>query len=342
MTHLNNTLISIIVPVYNASKYLRECINSISKQSYRNIEILLVDDGSSDNSLRICNELSEFDNRIKVLAKKNGGASSARNFGIDAATGEWIAFVDSDDLIQPFYIEHLLNAVKESDVDFVVSGIQYWNVKTNERQNLSYKRSYLIADKTIEAITKNKIHLNGGPVSKLYKASIVKDNNIYFNENMSFAEDCDFMLRYFSHIRSIAFIENSDYVYRLTPNSLSHRQLSYETELYCLNEMVKRYNDIHRLYTDSNLNEYKASVMQYFLRTVRSANRSNITFKECLYNMNKIYELFVKFYLNEEYRIYRPYCRNEMLIYNLFTKKHLCATILYCKYMYTIFKRLKA
>ena len=340
--HLNDKLISIIVPVYNAGKYLKDCVFSICKQSYNELEILLVDDGSSDDSLEICKELSATDNRIKVLTKSNGGASSARNFGVDAATGEWIAFVDSDDFIQPLYIERLFNAVKEYGVDFVVSGIQYWDVKTNERQNRSYKKAYLIADKTIEAILKKRIYLNGGPVSKLYKTSIVKDNNIYFNEKMSFAEDCDFMLRYFSHIESIAFIDNSDYIYRLTPNSLSHRQLSYETELYCLNEMVKRYNDIHSLYTDSDLNEYKASVMQYFLRTVSSANRSDLTFKESLYNMNHVYELFRKFYLNEEYRIYRPYCRNEMLIYNLFAKNHLCAVILYCKYMYPVLKRLKS
>ena len=179
-------------------------------------------------------------------------------------------------------------------------------------------------------------------MSKLYKTSIVKGNNIYFNEKMSFAEDCDFMLRYFSHIGSIAFIDNSDYIYRLTPNSLSHRQLSYETELYCLNEMVKRYNDIHSLYTDYDLNEYKASIMQYFLRSVSSANRSNVSFKECLYNLSHVYNLFRNFYINDEYRIYRPYCRNEMLIYNLFTKKYLYATILYCKDMYPILKRFKA
>ena len=105
---MNNNLISIIVPVYNVSEYLPRCLDSLINQTYKNIEIILVNDGSTDNSLEICKKYAEKDLRIKVIDKENGGISSARNTGIAEASGEWIGFVDSDDYIEPCTYEIFL------------------------------------------------------------------------------------------------------------------------------------------------------------------------------------------------------------------------------------------
>ena len=110
----NNSLVSVIVPVYNVKKYLEQCFDSICRQSYRNIEIVLVDDGSTDGSGDLCDQLAARDSRALVLHKRNGGLSDARNAGLRVSKGDWIAFVDSDDYISPVFIEALLNAALET------------------------------------------------------------------------------------------------------------------------------------------------------------------------------------------------------------------------------------
>ena len=115
-------LISIIVAIYNVDQYLEQCIDSIINQSYKNLEIILVNDGSTDNSKNICDYYSEIDKRIKVVHKKNGGVSSARNTGIDIATGDYIAFVDSDDYLELNMYETMINNLEQNQCDMGVCG----------------------------------------------------------------------------------------------------------------------------------------------------------------------------------------------------------------------------
>ncbi|MBD7913312.1 glycosyltransferase family 2 protein [Clostridium cibarium] len=115
-----NELISIIIPVYKVEEYLRRCINSVLKQTYKNLEVILVDDGSPDRSGEICDEFAALDNRIKVIHKKNGGLSDARNAGIDICEGEYIAFIDSDDWVHDKYIENLYKLLKKTNSDISV------------------------------------------------------------------------------------------------------------------------------------------------------------------------------------------------------------------------------
>ncbi|MFR7519988.1 MAG: glycosyltransferase family 2 protein [Mediterraneibacter faecis] len=125
MTENDKNLISVIIPLYNAEKYLKNCITSVVGQTYRNLEIILVDDGSNDNSLSICEKFALQDNRIKVFHQNNGGVASARNKGLSEASGEFIAWVDSDDSIEPEYIEKLYDAVKEYNADISIALKQY-------------------------------------------------------------------------------------------------------------------------------------------------------------------------------------------------------------------------
>ena len=117
MSNYGNELISIIVPVYNVEQYLEKCVNSIINQTYKNLEIILVDDGATDTSCKMCDELAKIDSRIKVYHKENGGLSDARNYGVERATGEYIGFVDSDDYIDSEMYEKLYEAIKKENTD---------------------------------------------------------------------------------------------------------------------------------------------------------------------------------------------------------------------------------
>ena len=119
------SLVSIIIPIYNVENYLEQCIISVVHQTYKNLEIILVNDGSPDNSGKICDDFALMNKRIKVIHKMNGGLSSARNAGIDIAKGEYLGFVDSDDTIEPFMYEKLMTAIKRDWTDLAVCAINY-------------------------------------------------------------------------------------------------------------------------------------------------------------------------------------------------------------------------
>ena len=147
-------MVSIIVPVYNSSKYLRKCIDSILEQSYKELEILLIDDGSTDDSRTICEKYASDDVRVIYKRKKNGGVSSARNQGLALAKGEYIIFVDSDDFLEKEIIEKAIDEIKEKDVDLVIwnalevnNGITKKCKRINIKQNFSFKHTKLTIQK---------------------------------------------------------------------------------------------------------------------------------------------------------------------------------------------------
>ncbi len=184
MSSYGNELVSIIVPVYNVEQYLEKCVNSIINQSYKNLEIILVDDGATDNSGKICDELAKLDNRIKVYHKENGGLSDARNYGVERATGEYIGFVDSDDYIDPEMYEKLYEAIKKENVDVAECNLKiiYPNrveLYTNEKYfrvctKQEYLEEYLKIDKVfgsacVRLIKSNIVKKLKFPIGKLYE-----------------------------------------------------------------------------------------------------------------------------------------------------------------------------
>ena len=140
---MENQLISIIVPIYNVEKYLKQCIESIISQTYRNIEIILVDDGSPDNCGKICDEYSQKDKRIIVLHKENGGLSDARNKGIDIAKGDYLTFVDSDDFVNIDYIEKLYNSIKFNNTKLAQCGISKVDENNEIIEKLNYEKNQI-------------------------------------------------------------------------------------------------------------------------------------------------------------------------------------------------------
>ncbi len=169
---MENSLISVIVPIYNTARYLPRCIESILNQNHRNIELILIDDGSIDDSLNICRQYEKADARIKVLVKPNGGQGSARNMALDIATGDYISFVDSDDYLVPDAYEKMLNTMKESNADLAVCflGIDEGNGPVHQKYSFEGTRELSNEELMREYVSTPNIHT--GPCNKLYKKKL--------------------------------------------------------------------------------------------------------------------------------------------------------------------------
>ena len=199
-------MISVIVPIFNAEKYLHRCIKRILAQDYTDYELLLIDDGSTDNSGTICDEYAIKDNRIRVFHKENGGVSSARNWGLDNAIGEYIMFVDSDDYMLPGMLEVMVSTLKAKSADLVVCG-------TTETGG-GYWRPIADVDYSINQLKENFVsllhtELLSPPWNKIYKKEIIGSNR--FCEDISFGEDLLFNIQYLEKCENIFLIKESPF-----------------------------------------------------------------------------------------------------------------------------------
>lgn len=217
---MNKQKISVIVPVYNVDRYLEMCIESIINQTYDNLEIILINDGSTDDSKLICEKYLKLDKRIKLINQKNKGVSSARNNGIRNSSGEYIVFVDSDDYCELNMIETIVKNIDLNKDTFIIYGYNkiYKNKKTsvllNENKNLNKNN-----------ISENiliKEEIGGYLWNKLFIASIIKNNNIKFNNKISYCEDLLFVNEYIRYIKRVKYLKKSLYNYRMRKNSVTY------------------------------------------------------------------------------------------------------------------------
>lgn len=234
-------LISIIIPVYNAQKYLEECLYSILNQNFKDFEVIMVNDGSTDISGELCEKFCLKDNRFVTYHQENMGASSARNLGVTKANGEWITFIDSDDTINPGYLENFSAFVNEH-IQLIVQGFIKWHNKDDHGS---------IKDFNLLQFGRH-VHLYPlGPVAKLYRKSIIVKNNVFFDETLHKGEDTDFNLNYLSYCEHIKVFDQNNYNYRNTPNSLSKKRNNYKDGYLLLQKLdgglkkvVKKNDDI--------------------------------------------------------------------------------------------------
>lgn len=203
--------ITIIVPVYNVEKYLRKCLDSIIAQTYRNFELLLINDGSKDSSGSICDEYAIIDKRIKVVHKSNSGVSVARNTGIKAATGELVRFIDSDDYVSPNYLECMVSAMEKNHSDICIQGLQHVRCDA-ANSTLQFKaQSVLFQELSSELFYKTILHR--GPYCKLLRLSLLLKHNIFFPENISFGEDALFYYNYLLYCNQLSYVKECGYFY---------------------------------------------------------------------------------------------------------------------------------
>ena len=240
-------LVSIIVPVYNAEKYLNRCIDSILSQTVTDFELLLIDDGCKDESGCICDEYAEKDARVRVFHKPNGGVSSARNLGLDNAKGKWITFVDADDRCSCNYLEHLLSKV-DDDTDLIIS---YAVICDSTGEKAEVYPEYRVNATNFERLfVDSDMHWHTSPWAKLYRASIIYENSLRFNEMMHIGEDADFLFSFMLITDKIYVSSDTDYYYTCdVSNSLTKRIntidseiASYRTILCLVNRTIQQKN----------------------------------------------------------------------------------------------------
>lgn len=217
---------SIIIPVFNAGNSLEVCVESILKQSLNEFEIILVDDGSTDNSPDICDKYANIDSRIRVIHQDNQGASSARNRGIEEAKGEWISFVDADDTVYPNYLSEFDKVEQKADLTYF--GSHFCTVDGHEADYFLPNKQYVGRKAIEEGILGLKVNAvnychYGYTWNKFFKASIIKKHNIRFTPGIYFREDEIFVNDYVAHIDSLATMPYIGYVYFYTRNGLSWR-----------------------------------------------------------------------------------------------------------------------
>lgn len=230
--------VSIIVPVYNTEKYLHECLQSVISQTYSNLEIILIDDGSTDNSLEICNRFSSLDQRIKVFHQENAGVSVARNSGIEEASGDWLMFLDSDDCLQLDAVEILVSTLEEHNGELIFASGQIeeankiiplgkddasvtefnltGDVLFSVACFLNFSCCTLNAPESIKKIGPLLTY----PVMKLYKSELVK--TIRFNRNVVWGEDQIFNYEYCCKINKMVFVDRNIYCYKMRSESVTN------------------------------------------------------------------------------------------------------------------------
>ncbi len=222
-----NELISIIIPVYKVEKYLRNCLDSVINQTYKNLEIILVDDGSPDACPQICDEYEKNDDRIKVIHKENGGLSSARNAGLDKCTGEYIAFIDSDDYVDKMYIEKLYRAAKDKNAQMAICSFFYVNEKGNLKKGTKLENKIVSGDEKMNYIYVNPSTCVDVSWGKLYHKNIW--NNLRFPVG-KIHEDVFVSDLTFNNANAVCFVAEYLYFYLQRNNSTSGKLKSNKTK----------------------------------------------------------------------------------------------------------------
>lgn len=209
---IENGKISVIIPTYNCAKTILKSIDSVYSQTYRNYEIIIVDDGSTDNTLEIIRKRN-YDDRLKIIVQKNTGVSSARNNGLKNCAGKYVMFLDSDDYMKPEMMQIMLEELSIKKVDLVISGFTYVR-EEGELDNIPPKYSGDIT--AVDEKLFIKLYTNSffnAPWNKLYNKSIIDSNNIRFDCELSILEDLDFSLHYMSCINTLSVVNKSLYYY---------------------------------------------------------------------------------------------------------------------------------
>lgn len=313
---MNNELISVIIPVYNVEKYLRRCIDSVLAQTYANLEIILVDDGSQDNSGAICDEYKEMDDRIVVIHKENGGLSSARNIGLDVAQGEYIGFIDSDDYIEKDMFEYLHNLLTKSDADISTCGIV--DCYANSTNYYKKTKGQIVVNRidAIRHMMEAKI-VSVHAVNKLYRKDLFLE--LRYRENKT-TEDGFIIVDLLERTEKVAIGFEPKYYYIHREGSITSRKISghlfdvieaYEYNYYKMVSISKELIEVaimrlcwaHFYVLDrlllSETNKYKMEIKRS--KSFLKQHKNNILGSNCFTNGRKV--AFIVLLMNE--RIYK-------------------------------------
>lgn len=240
-------LISIIIPIYNSEKYIKKCINSVIEQSYKNIEIILVNDGSTDNSLEICKSYKKIDSRIRIINQKNKGTAAARNVGIKKSKGEYICFVDSDDEIKSNYVEYLLYLINKNDCDIAIASYTVKSGKKEYDLGIGYSEKIINQKECLQLLLNSK-GFTVSLCSKLFKRNVF--DCIIFPEGYMYEDDAT-IYEIILNCEKISYGNKSIYTYYVRNNSVMTSNFSNK-RLILLKYADKMKSDILSKYPELN------------------------------------------------------------------------------------------
>lgn len=292
----NLPLVSVILPVYNVALYLPECLTSLKNQTYENYEVIVVNDGATDNSLDICNDLLKDDNRFKIFSKENGGLSDARNYGMEKASGEYFTFIDSDDYVTNDYIEYHYNLIKKSNSKISVAAHTIFYENGTKIYKGIKKDCVLTQKEALDSILlDNGVDLSAW--NKMYSADLF--NNIKYPKGVMF-EDTATTYKLFYQVDSIAVGSESKLFYRIRKNSittcgnfLKKMDLIYNTDIMC-DSIIAKYPDLinsaqrrqvwayfstlNQLIKCKNIKDYKNEYLK--IKNFLNSKKKDIIFKK--------------------------------------------------------------
>ena len=263
-------VISVIVPIYKVERYLERSVQSVLEQTYENLEIILVDDGSPDSCGEIAEEFAQKDGRVKVIHKKNGGLSDARNAGLKAVTGEYVYFFDSDDLMDQKLLEKSVRPFLESEADLVCFNYYECDERSGERKGTGFReKEYRTNGKGANLVVDEYMGFKLGYCvwNKLYKSSIIKQNKIWFVDNSKiFSEDICFNLYYISYCKQINVISDCLYYYLIRETSIMG-QSRKEPRMNQFIEISKAYGMyLKQNYPESVMTRYQEIVFSLLMK----------------------------------------------------------------------------
>lgn len=309
--------VSIIVPVYNAEEYLNRCVGSLLIQSYKNIEIILVDDYSTDSSLDLCKNFEKNDNRIRVFKSERFGVSAARNTGIIMASGKYICFLDSDDEYEKEFVKTMVSTIEKENFDIVVCGykqicetnIVEKKYQFNSVDSIDYLNAYCCED-SFE-------HVANYPWNKLYVTSKIKENKVMFDESVSVAEDAIFNMEYLKYVNKVKVISDTLVKHYIVANSLVTQKVDEKKQEYTIlkindlffenyrirNKIEEFSNVVGRFLLYSYLrlgNIYSGKQLKDFIKRNQNKQNRRIIRKASCLNVNyKIFKILFTMKMNE-------------------------------------------
>lgn len=315
-------LISVIIPVYNNEKYLKDCLNSVLAQTYMKLQVIVVDDGSTDKSGMILDQYTLEDSRVEVFHNQNQGVSAARNFGLKRAVGEFITFVDSDDLLEPNMYENLMNQFFKNDVDIVHCG--YKKIKLDGTSILVQGTNKIYEFNRTEGM----LHFIKGDMftgalwNKMYKSYILK--NIYFDESIKINEDVLFNFYAFQRAKKTIFVDKTFYHYYERENASTKRtpNLKRTSDCRAVAEAIynasigEDYEVVARLkYIMSLMNQYRAMLYDSIKQTKSERKKLKRLINELLKQDTNIGK---KYIIN--YRMMDKFPKIYIFLYNFYDK----------------------
>ena len=237
---MNNPLISVIVPLYNVESIIHNLIDCFKRQTFESWELLLIDDGSTDGTCKVCQEYESVDTRIRLIQNSHQGVSATRNKGIVESKGEWITFVDADDLVLDGFLESLWNASHSSNyVDLVFGG--FIIVECNNKQIKTFNSNVYLGNKEIhDFLASSSILFRCSPWAKLFRKKVIIENHIFFDINLSISEDRLFFYNYIIYARGLATTSYMGYIYgSFSATSLKNKHFPFEMLAYRQQQMTK-------------------------------------------------------------------------------------------------------